>query len=1015
VVRIASSAFVGRTVEMAALDEALEAAAQGHTTTVLIGGDAGVGKTRLLEAWNNRARERGARIAAGSCLDLGETGPAYTTVVEALRDLLRGLDPAEEETLVGPDRSVLARIVPELGNDPDRAAAGDQIPRLAQTRLFDRLVEVLQRAALHAPVVLELEDIHWADQSSRAFLVYLVEVSRKANLLLIGTYRPEAADTDQPFRSTLEQLLRRPRVATLPLEPFDREELREQLMGILGAPPSTALLTAIYARSEGNALFAEELAAAGDPSVDLPASVGDATANKVEGLSINARSVLRVASVVGRTASYDLLRSITSFGESKLADALREAVRARILEPGHVGETYRFRHALLQEAIYEETLPGERRRLHAAVAHALAEDPDQPRVDPDLAPRLAHHWYEARQFDRAFRASHAAATAADQQLAYAEALRHCERMLELWDLAAIARSDVTQAAIHQRAARSAFLAGDLETSASHGRQAVAELVDTPDASLKLRILDQLALTLLALGEDPGDVSRPVAEMELADRPTAERVVVLLHRSLVLRDDGEYDAALQMARPLPELARSVDDLALQARTTMLVADIVYMHDVDESLRTFRAARELASLSGDTVLVGDIDGTMCEVLLYAQRYEELLATTAAAAEFAERAGLGRLARPFLFFHRASAYLRLGMLADSLEAVRLAMTDEPTGQALVLLSLVAAQASIAIGAFDDAAAHLRAAHYPGATEDEELRRGYLATARAELAMAEDRFEDALRIVAATASRVAGADTYTAMSETTWWLAEVGLTAAAHRAERARAARDHQALDDMRDVALTLIAHVERVRRQRKAGGMGDIGTMHGHEALIAGHRARIEGRDEPALWVTAAEAFPPSSVEALTARYRQAEAMLAVRIPRDEIQAVMAEAHAAAVDIGAKPLAGRFEALARRARIDLRPAISGIPTEVTIVPAHEDASAPGAALRKRGLSDREIEVLALVAAGFSNGDIGKRLFITRKTAAVHVTHILDKLDVASRTEAATIGVRLGLPEIERDDAPR
>jgi DNA-binding NarL/FixJ family response regulator len=325
------------------------------------------------------------------------------------------------------------------------------------------------------------------------------------------------------------------------------------------------------------------------------------------------------------------------------------------------------------------------------------------------------------------------------------------------------------------------------------------------------------------------------------------------------------------------------------------------------------------------------------------------------------------------------------------------------------------LATGSFEQAAAHLLAARFPGTTAEEELRRGYLATARAELALAEGRLEDVLQLVAATAPRVAGAKTYTEMTETTWWLAAIGLDAAAAISETARAARDERVVAEMRDMAETLTALVDRARRLREESGMPDIGTLHGHEALIAGHVARIKGSDEPSLWVSAAAAFPPHSVEAVTARYRQAEAMLAAKAPREGIKPVMVEAHQAALEIGARPLADRLESLARRARIALRPDRSTAPAESTIA-APPEALPPGTAgLRARGLSDREIEVLTLVAAGYSNGEIGERLFIARKTAAVHVTHILDKLDVASRTEAATIGVRLGLPEVQRDDAPQ
>jgi predicted ATPase len=166
----------------------------------------------------------------------------------------------------------------------------------------------------------------------------------------------------------------------------------------------------------------------------------------------------------------------------------------------HVGEAYRFRHALIQEAIYQETLPGERRRLHSAVAHALADDPDVPPEDPDLAPRLARHWYEARDLHRAFLASMAAAAAAERQSAFAEAATHYERVLELWDASA-GSSAQSRAAVLEGAAWNAFLAGDLYRSEAHGRQALEELGDSPDDSLRIRILDGLGWAAGALGED----------------------------------------------------------------------------------------------------------------------------------------------------------------------------------------------------------------------------------------------------------------------------------------------------------------------------------------------------------------------------------------------------------------------------------------------------------------------------------------------------------------------------------
>jgi DNA-binding CsgD family transcriptional regulator/tetratricopeptide (TPR) repeat protein len=1008
-IRVASPTFVGRDVELSALDDALNAAVHGQTTTVLIGGDPGVGKTRLLQSWNERAVRRGARIAAGSCLDLGETGPAYVAVAEALRDLLAGLDLTAEERLVGPDRTALARIVPEFGAEPELDAIGREGPGLGQTRLFDRLADVFERAAVTGPVIVELEDIHWADRSSQAFLLYLVEVSRTANLLLIGTYRPEVAETDQAFATTLGQLLRRPRVVTMPLAPFDEDELRKQLTGILGAPPSTYLLSAIHARSEGNALFAEELAAAGDPRVHLPASIAAATATKVAGLSEDARAVLRIASVVGRAAGYDVLREASGLEDEPLARALRETVRARFLEPHHVGEQYRFRHELLQDAIYQETLPGERRRLHAIVARALSADPDRPPEDAAVAPRLARHWFEAGDFERAFLASLAAATAAERQSAYAEAATHLERALDLWDRAGDAPSGVSRADTLERAAWAAFLAGDFDRSAVLAGAALDELGPTPDRSHLIRVLDLLSRAEGRAGVDAPAAMAALAALDSQGLAPADRIFVESYRALVLDGPGRLREALEIARPLVAEAHATGSFRVHAHAARVLAIFLHWIDPVAALDLLDPLRTEAAALGDDVYRTDLEVTSSRIMLDAGLYDRLVATVPDALEFAGRTGLGRWARPELRYNLAHGYLLLGQLAQSLEQVDLAGMDLPTGRIRALLETVGALAATATGAYGAAAEHLEASRLPNATPEAELGRGFLATARAQLAFAERRFDDVQRIVEATAPRVLASEGYTAMTDTIWSMAEVGLAAVAEQVERARAAGDAAVGHTLAAVTVRIHGWVDEALRQREGAGLQALGEQAGNESMIAGHIARIEGRDEPGLWAAAAKRFPERSVEALTARYRQAEAMLAARIPREDVRSVIVDAHASAVDIGAMPLSGRFEALARRARIALGAADAPAGPEELPGTAREARSPGNVALRKRGLSDREIEVLTLVAAGFSNAEIGNRLFISAKTASVHVTHILGKLDVSTRTEAATIGVRLGLPEVD------
>ncbi len=388
--------------------------------------------------------------------------------------------------------------------------------------------------------------------------------------------------------------------------------------------------------------------------------------------------------------------------------------------------------------------------------------------------------------------------------------------------------------------------------------------------------------------------------------------------------------------------------------------------------------------------------------------------AARAYANEVGLAEWEGPSASVAESEALCELGQITESTQVIEAALLDPPANRAnLRQFHLIAAQVSMIRGATSEAATHLEEARDPEATVDEENTRGWLATAKAELAISEGRLDDVRAIVDFAASAISRTSPFSVKGEAIWGLVEIGLDAEAARAEAVRAAGAEQAIGEVKTVARTLLGYVKEVRRRRDEAGVKDGGMGSAYEAVMEGHLARIEDRDDPGLWAVASEMFPPRSPRALAARYRQAEAMLAGGVSRAEIRAVMAEAHTAAVEIGARPIAGRFESLARRARIDLRPAAASPSSEVG-VEADEPQTPGTVALRERGLSDREIEVLTLVSAGFSNHDIGARLYISDKTASVHVSHILRKLDAATRTEAATIGVRLGLPEVEQDWRP-
>ena len=652
--------------------------------------------------------------------------------------------------------------------------------------------------------------------------------------------------------------------------------------------------------------------------------------------------------------------------------------------------------------------------MHAAIAEALVGDEERWIDDPELAPRLAHHWYEAHDPDRALRASVAAGEIAARQAAYTEAFRHFQRAVDLWDRAT-AHSDVRHAWLLERAASTAFFAGDSRRAIAFGKRAIDEL-DPNDDVLRVRLLDQVmwAFGRLAIDDDAYAYEVELARTDLSALPTVEKTLVLRARVQTRLWFDDRSGAVLASQELVDLARGLDDPRVEASVRLAAAECLQnLADIDGALREAQHARELAARIADPLIEYEALGRVCEAQFADGRYEAAISAARVCREFEKRVGLVRWAWPSGEFCEAKSLLALGRVSEAAAVVEAGLLSGPEGIPLLHLHTVAAEISIIRGALDAARAQLDSARHPD-SPDQDSRRGYLATVRATLAVAEARLDDARAIVEATAPLIVEHQYPWETSETIVTLVEIGLSAEADRSEAARAAHDEGAAARSRGVATTLLGYLDEALRKLDATGVPHRGDRRGYQAMMAGHLAQIDGLDEQALWVTAAEAFPAGSHEALTARYRQAEAVLGARMPRDGINDVVSSAYATAVEMGAHPIAEQFKSLAKQARIDLRrkePAVLEDPASDGSTTA--DSPEPGSvALRKRGLSSREIEVLTLVAAGLSNGQIGRRLFISDKTASVHVTHILNKLGASSRVQAATIGIRLGLPELDLDD---
>jgi tetratricopeptide (TPR) repeat protein len=313
---LTSPTFVGRTEELARLAAAGDRAAEGIPTAVLIGGEAGVGKTRLVGEVVTAARRAGATVLVGGCVELGGEGVPFAPLVEALRGFVRDLDePALDRLVPGQARAELARLLPELG--PPRELELDRLsttpgPWTDQGQLFELLLGLLERLGADGPAVLVVEDLHWADRSTRDLLAFLVRNLRHGRLLLVMTYRSDELHRRHPLRPFLAELDRGRRVERLELARFGPAEVAAQLAGIRGAPPPTGLAERIHARSGGNAFFVEELAATAATDGELPPSLRDTLLARIELLGEPAQQVLAVAAAAGGRVGHELLAEVAA-------------------------------------------------------------------------------------------------------------------------------------------------------------------------------------------------------------------------------------------------------------------------------------------------------------------------------------------------------------------------------------------------------------------------------------------------------------------------------------------------------------------------------------------------------------------------------------------------------------------------------------------------------------------------------------------------------------------------------
>jgi DNA-binding CsgD family transcriptional regulator/tetratricopeptide (TPR) repeat protein len=1001
--RVSSPVLVGRAAEAARLWAAFERARAGSPAVVVMAGEAGVGKTRLVIDLLGRVREQGALALAGGCLDVGEGVVAYAPLVEALRSLGGAVDPAELERVLGSARTELARLVPELGGSDEagvQAAAG--AGALLPGRLFELLLGVLHRLAARGPLLLVVEDLHWADQSTRDLLGFLVR-NLRAGVLLLLTYRSDELHRRHPLRPFLAELDRSGRAERLELGRLGRRELGELLAGILGEPAPAALAQEILARSQGNPFFAEELLAARlRGSGELPEALRDLLLARVEALPQATRQLLQVAAVAGRRVDHHLLAEVAAQPPEPLVELLREAVAHHVLvvEDGRGG--YAFRHALVQEAIYDDLLPVQRPPLHAAYARALAARiQGQGGAGAAELGRLAHHWYAAHDQGRALLASVQAGQAAEAAFAQAEAAAHYEHALELWEQApeAAASSPLDRSALLQRAALAASRIGA-------GTRAVAlinqALTQTDAAAEPLQagvLLERLARYQWLAGDSVAamaTVERAVAIIP-AEPPSAERARALAAHGQLLMIRSRNRAAQARCEEAAAVARRVGARGVEGHAlNSLGTSLGNRGHLEAGAARLEQACAIAAELGDPDELCRAYLNLGCIHLVNGRYQDAVHAELECHSLALRFGLMGTVGAVAIAVAAEAHLWLGRFQEAERLLDEAFDLDLASQAILNPLLVRARHRLWRGDLEGARADLtwllerpKASLDPPDSADTQVRLATVATW-------EGRPEDARAAVTDGLASLAEADHLDLVAD----LCLAGLEAEAAIAERATARRDREAHDHASRIAAGLL---ERARAAAAADSAAVIGAVRAKLLATEAEWTRVTGSSDPDRWAEAAGAWDELGCPwpAAYARWRRGEALLERGAPREEAAVPLGRAWATACGLGARPLLAEIESLARRARIALAPesAATGDGESAAAQPA-----APGDEL---GLTPREREVLALVAEGRTNRQIAQALFISDKTASVHVSNILAKLGVANRAEAAATVHRLGLTD--------
>ncbi len=951
-----------------------------------LAGEPGIGKTRTAEIVAERAERLGMRVFWGRCNE--EPGaPPYWPWQQLVRSWIASHDEDSIRQALASGVAPLAEIVPDLADrlpDPvrDRAVAAPSTEvAQARFRLFDAVNTFWQRAAQQRPLLLVLDNVHWADASSLRLLEFLAPDLCGSRILLLVTYRDVELSRQHPLSATLGELARQPRFERLRLGGLTHAETAHMMQLAGGATFAPALVDAIHAQTEGNPLFvgemtrllAQESAVSGAGcALRIPEGIKEVIGRRLNRLSARANKVLTAAAVIGRAFEFRLLTALADdVDEEVCSAAIDEALQARVVEALREPGRYHFAHALFRETLYDEIPVPRRSRLHLKLARAIemihGDDPE-----PHLPALAYHHWAALPGGDAALAVDYAqrAARRADRQLAHEESARYCQMALQAMD----AGSGMTSREMRDMRCNLLNALGTAHSRAGDWRQAMQTFKEAARLSVEYgntRELANAALGFETASWSPGLPGGPAAELlreALAaqgsgDPVMSARLLSALARALIF--SGEEEQATRVHEQAIAVARRAGDPATLADTLVATVSLRWQQEhIAERLAASDEAYELARQAGDPIL-------MCATRAW-HLFDDFelgdMAAWRANLEEYERGG-ETLRLPFVRYtasmSRAMHALFEGRFADAERLIpsayeiarRMPGMDTAGVYGVQMFMLRREQ-----GRLHEVAPLVE--HFVQHTSAMNIWQPGIALMHVELG----QLEAARKKFDALAN-----DDFRVIARDGVWVANLTYLAIVCHA-----------LDDAAR-ALTLYRLLAPFSGRNLVFGtaiasFGAADAILGALSATMGDWPQAQQHFEAALTMNARQGARPALV-----RTRLAFAQMLLRrgepADLDRADALLRAAEAEAASLGMAGLSACIDttrALAKATAVEHYPA---------------------------GLSRREVQVLRLVAQGKGNRQIARELFVSPNTVANHVSSILGKTHSANRAEAAAFAIRHAL----------